>query len=134
MGVITEGLKIGKKLLKGKKKDKKLTKQQREAKRKKEEKAAEIADLKKRSKTVTEGGVKVTKVPPQKDPSKVTVQEKFKPGSEALRPDASYPTHTKAGFWERKVDQRGQTFKKGGPVKKSIDGIATKGLTRAKHK
>ena len=126
MGVITEGLKIGKKLLKGKKKDKKLTKQQREAKRKKEEKAAEIADLKKRSKIVTEGGVKVTKVPPQKNPRKVTVQEKFQPGSGILRPDASFPTHTRV--------MPGQIFKKGGPVKKSIDGIATKGLTRAKHK
>ena len=102
MGAIS----LAKKFLKDKKKkEKKLTKKQLEAERKKKE----IEDLKKQSKTVTEEGVKVTKVPPQKDPKKVTAKEKFEPGPGVWRPDASDPTHTKV--------MPGQIFKKGGPVK-----------------
>ena len=113
------------KALKGRKRkqDKKKKKlEQLEAERKKKEK--EIEDLKKQSKTVTEEGVKVTKVPPQKDPKKVTAKEKSEPGSGVLRPDASDPTHTRV--------MPGQIFKKGGPVKKcKIDGIAKRGFTKA---
>ena len=100
MGAIS----LAKRFLKDKKKkEKKL--EQLEAERKKKE----IEDLKKQSKTVTEEGVKVTKVPPQKDPKKVTAKGKSEPGSGVLRPDASDPTHTRV--------MPGQIFKKGGPVK-----------------
>ena len=132
MGVITEGLKIGKKFLKNRK-DKKSK-----------------AYLKKREKEHIESeilpsGLRKSRTPEErkriaaniaKNKKTTSTAERIKSG--ALPPHYGAPYPNKNMPLKEKIkrlkqmDERG--YKTGGPVKKSIDGIATKGLTRAKHK
>jgi len=72
--------------------------------------------------------------------TKEALKEQAKPENMAMLAAETFFPYAKAGrgiktaYKALKNRKRVPAMKKGGPVKKSIDGIATKGLTRAKHK
>ena len=136
MGLLKEALKKGKNVVKKVKEDIKDKKSKAYLKKREKEHIETKTDS---------SGLKTYRTPEEskkiaaniaKNKKTTSTAERIK--SDALPPHYGAPYPNKNMPLKEKIkrlkqmDERG--YKTGGPVKKSIDGIATKGFTRAKHR